>query len=342
MNKIEASVWIADVQKLIDAESRAIELKKTVPFSPGALPKDFDFTNYHHYDDITAFIKSVATTYPDFVSLFDIGKSVEGRVIYGLKIGKPGTNKHGFYVDAGIHAREWIAPAVAVWVINELTANYATNQKYVDQLDWYIIPSVNPDGYEYSWKSDRLWRKNRSTGRVCSGVDLNRNFPFHWGEAGVSNNQCSEIFCGKSALSEPESKAMATYITSIKDKVQAMITLHSYSEDYLVPYGYVVPAVYPPDYDELLDAAQKASEAGAKETGVKYAAVNSAAGLYAASGASDDWSKNLGIKYVYTIETRPDADASNGFVLDPSQIVPSAREIWAGFKVIADRVIALP
>lgn len=101
-----------------------------------------------------------------------------------FQIGKPGTNKKGFWIDGGIHAREWISPAIAVYIINDVIKPYCTLQyyndkhvvlhqnviifffqlvtkygsdakitKYVDTLDWYIVPSVNPDGYEYSRKS---------------------------------------------------------------------------------------------------------------------------------------------------------------------------------------------
>lgn len=37
---------------------------------------------------------------------------------------------------------------------------------------------------QYTWSNDRLWRKNRRKGAICNGVDLNRNYPDHWG--GVS------------------------------------------------------------------------------------------------------------------------------------------------------------
>lgn len=347
-NNLKATVWQEDVQKLIDKEAASMKQAMIKPFNPADL-KSFDFSNYHTFDEIKAFVKSVATTYPDIASVFSLGNSVEGREILGLKIGKAGTNKNGFWIDGGIHAREWISPAVALYTINELTSKYATDasiKNYVDKVDFYIAPNVNPDGYEYSRLTDRLWRKNRSKQKCsvfqcCYGVDLNRNFPFHYGESGTSSNPCSEIFLGQSALSEPEAKALSNAILQRKDQLKAMITLHSYSEDWLVPYGYAIPAVYPDDYNELLDAAQNGAKAGAAKTGVSYTVANSAAGLYAAAGASDDWSKSIGIKYVYTIEVRPGPDDPSGFVLPANQIIPTSTEIFEGLKVIADRVIAV-
>lgn len=55
----------------------------------------------------------------DFVTAFEIGTTYEGLPIRGLKISKQNGNT-GIYVDACIHAREWIAPAVATYLIDQL------------------------------------------------------------------------------------------------------------------------------------------------------------------------------------------------------------------------------
>lgn len=52
--------------------------------------------------------------------------------------------------------------------------------RLLDTYDWYFLPVVNPDGYEYSWEGDRYWRKNTRLGALCDGVDLNRNFDQAW------------------------------------------------------------------------------------------------------------------------------------------------------------------
>ncbi len=81
----------------------------------------------------------------------------------------------------GIHAREWISPAMATYLMNELIVKNAT--QYLDNLNIHILPSANPDGYMHSRDSDRLWRKTRSdTGSIlgCKGVDGNRNWDFHF------------------------------------------------------------------------------------------------------------------------------------------------------------------
>ena len=61
-----------------------------------------------------------------------------------------------------MHAREWIGPAVATYILSQLVEKHPSFAKLLDISDWMILPVVNPDGYEYSHTSDRLWRKTRS------------------------------------------------------------------------------------------------------------------------------------------------------------------------------------
>ena len=90
--------------------------------------------------------------YPDVIQLIPIGKTFEGRemkVVY-LSTDHRKT-KPAIWVDAGIHAREWIAPSVVLQAIHRLV----TDPNAVDMLrgvDWYFLPVFNPDGYEYSHK----------------------------------------------------------------------------------------------------------------------------------------------------------------------------------------------
>ena len=72
---------------------------------------------------------------------------------------------------------------MATYLINELTKP-DRDTDFIDHLNIHVLPTANPDGYEYSRNSDRLWRKTRSdigSYRGCKGVDPNRNWDFHWG-----------------------------------------------------------------------------------------------------------------------------------------------------------------
>ena len=67
---------------------------------------------------------------------------------------------------------------MATYIVNELVEK--NSSEFLDNLNIHILPCANPDGYEFSINSERLWRKNRSNnkGSKCIGVDLNRNWDF--------------------------------------------------------------------------------------------------------------------------------------------------------------------
>merc|ERR1711872_698819 len=138
---------------------------------------EMDWDDYYEIDILNQFLDALAEK-NDFAEVLNIGKSYEGRDMKVLAITKAGPGAPNVWLEAGIHAREWIAPAVATFIVRELVEDYEEHPEYLDKLNWYFIPSANPDGYAYSHEHDRMWRKTRSaTGSImgCKGVDPNRN-----------------------------------------------------------------------------------------------------------------------------------------------------------------------
>lgn len=131
---------------------------------------------YHRLSDIHGYLDFLVETYPNLCSLETIGYSGEGKPLRVLKIssGRPGSKS--VWVDGGIHAREWITPATVTYIINQFVNNLENEPSAIRDLDLYFLPVANPDGYEYSHTTDRLWRKNRARPGFCAGTDLNRNF----------------------------------------------------------------------------------------------------------------------------------------------------------------------
>merc|ERR1712012_1130379 len=200
---ISYSIMIEDLGPL----SRSNEAKKLADFAPKLGSKyAMDWDDYHDHDTLNDFIAALADA-NEWASIIPIGESYEGRKMNVLAITKAGPGAPNIWIEAGIHAREWISPAVASFIIRELVEDYAEHPSYLDNINWYYLPSANPDGYEYSINQDRYWRKNRApnSGSSCYGTDLNRNWGFHWGETGVSFDPCSEIYCGSAAFDQPES-----------------------------------------------------------------------------------------------------------------------------------------
>ena len=78
------------------------------------------------------------------------GSSYEGRRIKGVKLSYKEGNP-GIFIEGGIHAREWISPAVVTYILNELILSDDSRVRYMaESYDWYIFPVFNPDGYEYT------------------------------------------------------------------------------------------------------------------------------------------------------------------------------------------------
>ncbi len=97
-----------------------------------------------------------------------------------LKICRGGCgNKPIVFIDGGIHANEWIGPSTVVYHVDKLVQSVPEgDEDLTEQLDWYFLPVVNPDGYEYTWVEDRGWRKTRwRTAMVTIVITLQEEFP---------------------------------------------------------------------------------------------------------------------------------------------------------------------
>ncbi|XP_034549793.1 carboxypeptidase O-like isoform X1 [Notolabrus celidotus] len=245
-----------------------------------------------------------------------------------------GKEKKFIWMDCGIHAREWIAPAFCQWFVKEIVQSYKTSKKLEQMLqnvDIYVTPVINVDGYMYTWidNNTRLWRKSRSTppeGGSCHGVDLNRNFNANWGTVGVSFDSCSNTYCGKSAGSEPEASAVMKYVGRIANKTLCFLTIHSAGQLILLPYGH--PEISAPNYDELVSVGETAAAEMKKVHGMGYTVGTSPQILYPNSGSSRDWARLIGIPFSYTFELRDKGEFSH--LLPEDQIQPACEEAYAG------------
>ncbi|XP_065336580.1 carboxypeptidase B-like [Cloeon dipterum] len=278
------------------------------------------FQNYHRVSDIHGYLEYLARTFPDLVSVQTIGSSVEGRPLKLIKItGSNADPKPAFYIDGGIHAREWISPTSVTYIIQELVEN-RDKYKFMDAIDFYIVPVVNPDGYEYTHNGVRLWRKKNT----CAGTDLDKNFGYKWDGAGSSHDPCQETY------------AFRNFVSSLGVSVRAYVTFHSYGQYILYPWGY--DKKVPPDYD-LDRIGKKAANKMREVAGASYTVGNSASLLYAASGGADDLAKGGSrIKYTYTIQLRD--RGQYGFLLPASSIVPTGKEAFAAIQTISEEIAA--
>ncbi|OXU22503.1 hypothetical protein TSAR_005494 [Trichomalopsis sarcophagae] len=331
---VEYDVVIPDLQQAINHEN-PIKTPAEIEELEGRHGHRMEWTSYHRLEDIHGYLDYLANTYPQLCSVMTIGRSVEGRELKVLRISKGTANAPALWIDGGIHAREWISPASVTYIIDYLV-------EHSDQLeaDYYILPVVNPDGYEYTFRGDRLWRKNRGNpqkGGSCIGIDLNRNFGYRWGGQGTSKQPCRETYAGTGAFSEPETRAIKNFFEASAANFKAYLTFHSYGQYILYPWGY--DRRVPPDYKDLDNVGKQMAAAMRAAGGANsaYTVGNSATTLYAASGGADDWAKaHLKIKYTYTVELRD--KGQNGFVLPAKYIKPTAEEALAAVKVVTQAI----
>uniref|UniRef100_A0A672IVG7 Carboxypeptidase O n=1 Tax=Salarias fasciatus TaxID=181472 RepID=A0A672IVG7_SALFA len=302
--------------------------------------------------------------HPDLVTMVDYGRTHENRTISLLKIGlNTGLKKKAVWMDCGIHAQEWIAPAFCQYFVRQILQASKTDPKMelmMKNLDFYVTPVFNVDGYVYSWKDNttRLWRKNRTPGPPpcsCYGTDLNRNFDANWGTVGVSSDCCSQIHCGTAPMSEPETQFLTYFVGSRKDDFLCFLTIHSYGQLLLVPYGHpnftahnyaelvlaptllgfqgcFAPCLQPdPDRSRSPEPATVGTAAAGaieKVHGKIYRVGSSPEILYANSGSSRDWAHMLGIPMTFTFELRD--NGTFGFELPEDQIQPTCEEAYSG------------
>ncbi|XP_063243270.1 carboxypeptidase B-like [Bacillus rossius redtenbacheri] len=331
---------IADLEEAIREENPPVDPEEEDWENRGG--HRLTWTRYHRYKDIDSYLDYLANTYTDICQTEVIGKTSQGRDMKLLKVSTGGKGKPAIWIDGGIHGREWISPASATYVLLQLVEFREQHSELLDSVDWYILPVANPDGYEYSHTKDRLWRKTRSAGtphrrkdgkkaRTCYGVDPNRNWDFHWRE-GVAGEACREDFAGLRAFSEPETRAMSDYILARRRDIKVYLTLHSYSQMWLVPWGYQDEK--PRDYYDMYVLAEKGVKALEAVRGTDYLLGTAAELMYTSAGGSDDWAKGAaGVKYSYSVEL-PDT-GQHGFVLPAAQIEPVGQETWAAVKAIA-------
>src|SRR3990170_284697 len=310
----------------IDADKTADlgQPRKPIPGQVSGIP---GFPCYRTVEETYASLAQLAVDYPELAQWIDIGDSWEkvtpgGLAGYDLNTlvltnqAIPGP-KSKFYLMTAIHAREYATAELATRFAEHLVANYGIDPDITWLLDYYevhIPPQANPDGRKIA-ETGTLWRKNTNTGCIFPsqrGVDLNRNSSFKWG--GASSNSCAETYRGPSAASEPETQSIQNYVASIfpdqrgpgdgdpapEDAMGVFLTLHSYSELVLFPWGWAPgPA---PNNAQLETLGRKFGYFN------HYTVCQSGEPgcIYQTSGTTDDWAYGeLGLA-AYTFEVGTD------------------------------------
>ena len=259
------------------------------------------FNVYRSYDEpggIRDELYVLARRNPQLVKLEVLGHTGQGREYIALKVTQAanevpdGTRPAVLYVGTH-HAREWISTEVdrrlLRWYIDQWRANNKAVKNLLKQTELWFVLVHNPDGYQYTFDVERLWRKNLhdndGNGVITNGdgVDPNRNYPEHWNydEEGSSSQFSSETYRGTAPGSEPETQALMGLMERVPFKFA--ISYHSFGPLLLYPQGWQVqtPSADDPIYVALTGTDDNPAVAGF-DPGVS-------ADLYTTNGEFTDW-----------------------------------------------------
>jgi hypothetical protein len=302
------------------------------------------YGGYRTVPDQEQHLSQVAGAHPDLATVYDIGDSWlktrgnGGHDIKAICLTKKRSGdctlsttspKPKFTLMAQIHAREIATGELAQRWIDYLVNGYgsdATATSILDTTEIWVIPIANPDGVDVvasGGNSPKMQRKNVDNTRGgCAGtnvgIDLNRNSTYKWG--GDSNQACAETYQGPSKGSEPEVTSLEKFFRSIYPVQRGtgdndpapvtargtMITLHSYGNDIIVPWGYTEKTS--PNDAQLRALGQKMAASNGYVVDTNGGTVG-----YETSGTTDDFTYGVLGVASFTIEVGPSSGNCGGF-----------------------------
>ncbi|MDD2804487.1 MAG: M14 family metallopeptidase [Elusimicrobiales bacterium] len=269
--------------------------------------KDFPANDaaYHNYTETTDLLRALAAENPAEASLFSLGKTIEGRDIWCLRLnsaekGEGPSARPAALFMGNHHGREHLSNEVALALARHLLANKTDPEirKFLDTLDIYIAPMTNPDGAEYDIASGK-YRWHRKNTRVNAdksiGVDLNRNYDSLWCQAGASQYPAADTYCGPYAFSEPETQAVKRFVEA-RSNLKTLMSYHSYSSLLLYPWA-------GKDTPVESDRDRKVFEAMARGmTAFTGYRPQQSSDLYVATGDTTDWAYAARGIFAFTTE----------------------------------------
>jgi hypothetical protein len=161
-------------------------------------------------------------------------------------------SRTGVLAYAQEHAREWVTPLVTIETAERLLRNHASDpgtRRLLERTEIFIVPTVNPDGANYSFYDYNFQRKNMTNHcaaqqsdpaqRDTWGVDINRNYStgsLSDGYFGASADCRSAVFAGPAEHSEPEGRNVIWLAKTFRN-IKFALNVHSYGGYFMWPPG---------------------------------------------------------------------------------------------------------
>ncbi len=225
----------------------------------------------YSYNQMVSDLHSLKVMYPDLIQLITIGKSVDGRDIYAVRLGKGQTE---ILLSGSQHAREHMTTNLMMEMLETYTTSMHTGTSFagfntksvLQNASIWFVPMINPDGVmlvQQGAKSAKnpqqvlsinknnpdfsAWKAN------IRGVDLNRQYPANWNRINSPSAPANKNYKGKTPLSEPEALAMYRFVLSRDFKT--LMDYHS-SGELIYWYYEQSGAQYDRDYKLAQDMAR--------------------------------------------------------------------------------------
>ncbi|GAB6934183.1 hypothetical protein JCM14720_01030 [Calditerricola yamamurae] len=209
--------------------------------------------------DLERDLARLQARYADVIACREIGRSVEGRPLYAVRLGE-GTRC--VLLNASHHAREWATTWLAMALLWRYAHAYATDARWegvpvralLDRVALVVVPVVNPDGVELAtrgpaavgvpeaqlrtmlrrngWDRFALWKAN------VRGVDLNRQYDAGWSSLRqVVDGPAAAFYPGVRPATEPEVRAMIALTRTLRPC--ATLAYHTAGEEIYWYFGQI-------------------------------------------------------------------------------------------------------
>ncbi|MCB0712779.1 MAG: immune inhibitor A [Ignavibacteriae bacterium] len=345
-NGYNVNVVVENLQKFYARRAAEFELKKgeSLNRSQSNSPDEFrtgSVAGFYSLEELEGELRRMKERYPALVSeVRSIGKSVEGRDIWGVRItaASDSVNTPAVLFTGLHHAREpmgMMAILYTMWhLLEQSESSPDINSLLRNRILWFV-PCVNPDGYFYNItnypEGGGLWRKNRG-GTDSGGIDLNRNYGpednWRYPADGASNLPASGLYRGTAPFSEPEIRAIRDLVNG--ENIRLQLNHHS--------FGRLLIHLNRGLHPGLTDTAWHYLSARSLTRENGYAEGNPTITIGSnASGSSEGWmisgtSKDGLGRYSWAPEIGSEED---GFWPAPERILPLCQEILPAHITVA-------
>jgi Zinc carboxypeptidase/Carboxypeptidase activation peptide len=175
-NEIQFDIKSRDIQHAIQFENQRLKKRDQIELE-ATNGHSLTWHRYHSYKNMQSFFDYLKRKFSNNVELIQIGWSYEGRPLTVVKVThhvasrnlpkepRNSSEKPAIFIQSGTESHEWLPIACATYILNNIVHKIDGNDtvgEIMRSFDWYVMPVMNPDGYEYSMNHERLWQKTRS------------------------------------------------------------------------------------------------------------------------------------------------------------------------------------